>query len=51
MSEAVAKREWYKKWGQHYLPSLANAHMLQMCNNFKDPGIQFYGGALFKVNI
>ena len=31
------------KWGKHYLQSLQRAHELQQCNNFKDPGVQFYG--------
>jgi Mg-chelatase subunit ChlD len=37
----------YQKWGRHYLPSIRRAHQLQQCNNFKDPGVQFYGGPLF----
>jgi Mg-chelatase subunit ChlD len=48
VTEAWSKDEWFKKWGIHYLPSLVRAHQLQQCNNFKDPGIQIYGGALFK---
>jgi len=47
ISEAISKQEWYSKWGFHYLPSLLGAHLYQQCNNFKDPGIQFYGGELF----
>eukprot|EP01112_Ceratiomyxa_fruticulosa_P020975 TRINITY_DN7285_c0_g2_i1.p1 TRINITY_DN7285_c0_g2~~TRINITY_DN7285_c0_g2_i1.p1 ORF type:complete len:812 (-),score=239.44 TRINITY_DN7285_c0_g2_i1:113-2548(-) len=47
VKEAFSKEEYYKKWGRHYMPSLARAHLLQQCNNFKDPGIQHYGGALF----
>jgi len=46
-TEAFSKSDYYKKWGVHYLPSLINAHLLQMCNNFKDPGVQVYGGKLF----
>jgi len=47
ISEAVSKSEWFLKWGCHYLPSLMNAHLSQNCNNFKDPGVQHYGGLLF----
>jgi len=45
--EALSKVEWFSKWGVHYLPSLMFAHRLQQCNNFKDPGVQHYGGKLF----
>jgi hypothetical protein len=48
-TEALSKDEWFKKWGRHYLPSVMFAHMLQQCNNFKDPGVQVYGGFLFKI--
>merc|ERR1712107_455018 len=48
VSEALSKEEYYNKWGRHYLPSLIFAHQLQMCNNFKDPGVQNYGGELFQ---
>jgi len=47
IQEGVSKDEYFDKWGQHYLPSLCRAHQLQQSNNFKDPGIQFYGGVLF----
>lgn len=47
VTEAFSKMDWYRKWGRHYLPSLMRAHLLQQCNNFKDPGIQHYGGSLF----
>ncbi|KAJ3125841.1 hypothetical protein HK098_008154 [Nowakowskiella sp. JEL0407] len=42
--QAFADPEAYKRWGQHYLPSLARTHQLQVCNNFKDPGVQPYIG-------
>merc|ERR1712070_665067 len=48
--EALSKTDFYTKWGRHYLPSLVFAHKLEMCNNFKDPGVQNYGGDLFKAN-
>lgn len=47
ISEAVSRQDWFLKWGRHYLPSLKRAHELQQANNFKDPGIQYYGGSLF----
>merc|ERR1712072_827716 len=47
-TEAVSKKEYFTKWGRHYLPSLMFAHRLQQCNNFKDPGVQGYGGPLFQ---
>lgn len=45
--EALSRADWFKKWGVHYLPSLMRAHLLQQCNNFKDPGVQVYGSPLF----
>jgi hypothetical protein len=47
--KAFEKQEWYDKWGKHYIPSLMRAHFLQVCTNFKDPGLQGYGGNLFKT--
>lgn len=40
--------ENYRRWGRHYLPSLALAHWTQTCNNFLDKGIQEYGGETFQ---
>ena len=37
----------FQRWGRHYLPSLAAAHLSQTCNNFLDKGIQTYGGTRF----
>mmetsp|Transcript_115948 Transcript_115948/g.322893 ORF Transcript_115948/g.322893 Transcript_115948/m.322893 type:complete len:660 (-) Transcript_115948:306-2285(-) len=48
-TEAVSRQDWYWRWGIHYLPSVMFAHKLQICNNFKDPGVQGYGGKLFSV--
>jgi len=48
ITEAISKDEWWSRWGKHFLPSLMEAHLLQQCNNFKDPGIQKYGGPLFE---
>ena len=47
-SEAM-KIDNFRRWGQHYLPSLAAAHLSQTCNNFLDKGIQTYGGARFHL--
>lgn len=47
--EAISKMEYFRRWGRHFLPSLQRAHLLQACNNFKDPGVQAYGGDLFRA--
>jgi uncharacterized protein YegL len=47
VTQALGNKEYFLKWGRHYLPALQRAHELQQCNNFKDPGIQNYGGELF----
>ena len=49
ISKAVSRLDWYEKWGKHYLLSIQNAHILQICNNFKDPGVQLYGGNNFEL--
>eukprot|EP01022_Parablepharisma_sp_SALTPOND_P028415 TRINITY_DN70930_c1_g1_i1.p1 TRINITY_DN70930_c1_g1~~TRINITY_DN70930_c1_g1_i1.p1 ORF type:complete len:735 (+),score=55.14 TRINITY_DN70930_c1_g1_i1:89-2293(+) len=48
VGKAFSKAEWFDKWGKHYIRSLGRAHQLQECHNFKDPGVQVYGGKLFK---
>jgi hypothetical protein len=48
ITEALSKQEWFQKWGRHFLPSIIDAHREQQCNNFKDFGVQHYGGELFK---
>jgi len=45
--EALCKDEYFQKWGKHYLPSISRSHALQQCSNFKDPGLQMYGGDIF----
>lgn len=45
---ALSREDWYKQWGRCYLVSIAFAHLHQLCNNFKDPGVQVYGGKMFK---
>jgi hypothetical protein len=48
-TEALSRDDWWGKWGRHYTPSLMFAHKSQQCNNFKDPGVQEYGGNMFKA--
>lgn len=45
----LAIENYFQKWGKHYLLSLGKAHLLQICNNFKDPGVQHYGGVRFSA--
>jgi len=42
------KQDTFRKWGKHYILSLLMAHQFEYCNNFKDPGVQHYGGKLFE---
>lgn len=41
--------QYFQKWGEHYMRSYLSAQNLQQCMNFKDPGLQIYGGNLFRV--
>lgn len=47
VSKAITQK-YYFKWGKHWLYSLLRAHELQVCNNFMDPGVQGYGGQLYR---
>ncbi|KAL1912482.1 hypothetical protein Sste5344_001498 [Sporothrix stenoceras] len=42
---ALAKADYYNRWGKHYLPSLQCAHAAQQCNSFKDPGPLLYAAS------
>jgi hypothetical protein len=48
VAEALETKS-FERWGQHYLPSLSAAHLYQVSNNCKDPGVQEYGGPLFRA--
>lgn len=48
MSKALRGKPRFDRWGKHYLRALMRAHQLQLCTNFMDPGLQMYGGSLFK---
>jgi hypothetical protein len=45
---ALSRKDYYERWGRHFLPSVQRAHLLQQCTNFKDPGMQHYGGDVFR---
>jgi hypothetical protein len=40
--------KYYHKWGKHYMRAYLLAQVKQQCMNFKDHGLQIYGGAMFK---
>jgi Mg-chelatase subunit ChlD len=46
ISLAVSEAKNYNRWGKYYLASLMSSHLFQICPNYKDPGIQSYGGKL-----
>lgn len=48
MTKALDGRDRFNRWGKHYLRALTRAHQLQLCTNFMDPGLQVYGGMLFR---
>ena len=39
--------DYWAKWGEHYLRSYLRAQQLQQSLNFKDAGLQIYGGEMF----
>ena len=49
ISLAVSCPEFWNKWGKHYVRSYLTAMLRQVCLNFKDPGLQIYGGELFQT--
>ena len=48
VSMAVQSQVFWKKWGKHYTRAYYTAVLQETCVNFKDPGLQIYGGKLFK---
>ena len=38
---------YFSRWGEHFMRAYIRAQELQQCMNFKDPGLQIYGGELF----
>ncbi|EJT69090.1 hypothetical protein GGTG_13358 [Gaeumannomyces tritici R3-111a-1] len=40
---ALSRRDYWDRWGGHYLLGLLDAHTRQACNSFKDPGPGRYG--------
>ncbi|ORY61500.1 hint-domain-containing protein [Pseudomassariella vexata] len=40
---AALNDSYFQRWGRHYFLSLWEAHEKQICNTFKDPGVQVYG--------
>ena len=38
----------WAKWGKHYTRAYYTAVLQEVCVNFKDPGLQIYGGRLFQ---
>ena len=47
VSMAIRPTCW-QKWGKHYTRAYYTAVLQETCINFKDPGLQIYGGKLFQ---
>ena len=39
ISLSVLNNNFWRQWGRHFVPSIRNAHLKQVCNNFIDPGV------------
>lgn len=49
ITEAFSCFDYHDRWGRHYALSLARAHELQICTNFKDHGLQTYAATKFSL--
>ena len=47
MTSEGGRKDWFSRWGIHYLRSLKDAYKNEVCNNFKDKGVSNFGGELF----
>jgi hypothetical protein len=45
VTAALSRKDWFQKWGVHYLPSLARAHILQQVIAF------VFNKGLIEVNL
>jgi len=49
--QVLLSAKYYTTWGLHYLRCYLRAHELQHCVNFKDVGLQDYGGSVFHATV
>lgn len=47
IGKSIANPQWFSKWGQHYLKSIASAYRQEWCLNFKDLGPQHFTSFTF----
>jgi len=47
-TKMLLKRKYMDKWGKHQTRQYIRSLNLQIKNNFKDPGVQHFGGRLFE---
>ena len=47
MTTIGERDDWFSKWGIHYLRSLQEAYRNEICNNFKDKGVQNFTHTIF----
>lgn len=45
--QVIMAPDYYQKWGKHYLRAYLRAQEQEQCMNFKDMGLQRFGGSIF----
>jgi len=47
MTKAFEGYDRFARWGEHYVRAICRSHQLMQSTNFKDQGLQAYGGPFF----
>lgn len=47
LTQEASKKDYFNRWGKHWLLSIMTGHNTETCNNWKDPGVSNYRSKLF----